>query len=359
VRGGVRYPAIRVLRMVRRRWRLAVTLVCVASMAAAVTITVLPRSAGPVPNAGILAPGSQGPQSKGLPWWDPRGWFSSDAHGPASRVVPGTDLAVPSRPEAVREVVAPRVRRVRELTSRRSEFSRTFLLSDGQRQAVISAGPVNYRDAAKRWMPIDTRVVRSPRAGFSYQNTANVFGSFFSSDPARLVRFESPAGGWLQTGLPGGRRVAPRVSGSTVSYPEILPGVSLEYSVSPSGLKERIVLASASADVADLRFTVRAGGGLAPRAMPGGATGWYAGGELMLVSPAPFMTDARVDRSSPLGHPWSPVGQRTWWDAARSVQTVSVVPSRVWLGGCGAGVAGVGGPDDHHRAGPVPEVQPG
>ena len=213
----------------------------------------------------------------------------------------------------------------------RSEYSRTFLLSDGQRQAVISAGPVNYRDAAGRWEPVSTTVTRSPRAGWSFENTTNVFGSFFSSDPARLVRFRLPAGGWLQTGLPGARRVAPRVSGSTVSYPGILPGVTLEYAVSPTGLKERIVLASASADVAGLRFTVTAGGGLVPRAMPGGATGWYSAAVLALVSPAPFMTDARVDRSTPLGHPWSPVGQRTSWDAARSVQTVTLAPDRKWL----------------------------
>jgi RHS repeat-associated protein len=153
----------------------------------------------------------------------------------------------------------------------------------------------------------------------------------FSGDPARLVRFELPAGGWLQTGLAGARRVAPRVSGSTVSYPGILPGVTLEYAVSPAGLKERIVLASASADVAGLRFTVTAGGGLVPRAMPGGATGWYAGGVLVLVSPAPFMMDARVDRSSPAGHPWSPVAQRMWWDASSRVLTDALVPGRGWL----------------------------
>jgi hypothetical protein len=91
------------------------------------------------------------------------------------------------------------------------------------------------------------------------------------------------------------------------------------------------VLASASADVAGLRFTVTAEGGLVPRAMPGGSTGWYSGSLLALVSPAPFMTDAGTDRSSPLGHPWSAVAQRTSWDAARSVQTVTLAPSAGWL----------------------------
>src|SRR5260370_3081291 len=93
-------------------------------------------------------------------------------------------------------------------------------------------------------------------------------------------------------------------------------------------------MASASADVAGLRFTVTAGGGLVPGVVPGGATGWYAGGALVLVSPAPFMMDARADRSSPAGHPWSPVAQRTWWDGSSRVLTDALVPSR---GGLSAG----------------------
>src|SRR5215469_1582083 len=316
--------------------RLMVLMVVVAVAAGTLTAVHVTVPSGGPGNAAILQPGSQGSQSQGLPWWDPRGWFSSGAHAPASRAVPGTESALPSPAHVVRQAVAPPARRVRELTSMRSESSRTFVLSDGRRQAVISAGPVNYRDAAGRWEPIDTTVVRSPRAGWLFDNTTNVFGSLFSSDPARLVRFELPAGGWLQTGLAGARRVAPRVSGSTVSYPGILPGVTLEYAVSPEGLKERIVLASASADVAGLRFTMMAGGGLVPRAMPGGATGWYsAGGLLMLVSPAPFMMDARTDRSSPLGHPWSPVAQRSWWDASSRVLTAALVPARGWLGAAG------------------------
>src|SRR5215469_6315823 len=210
--------------------RLVVLVVAAAVAAgslAAVHVTV--PSGGPG-NAGILQPGSQGPQSQsqgGVPWWDPRGWFSSGGHAPASNVVPGTELALPSRPHLLKQAAAPSARRVRELTGERTQYSRTYELSDGRRQAVISAVPVNYRDAAGRWEPIDTTVVRSSRARFSFANTTNVFGSYFSSDPSRLVRFELPSGGWLQTGLPGARRVTPQAHGSTVSYPGILPGVTL------------------------------------------------------------------------------------------------------------------------------------
>src|SRR5712691_3037838 len=59
------------------------------------------------------------------------------------------------------------------------------------------------------------------------------------------------------------------------------------------------------------------------------------GGALVLVSPAPVMTDARVDKSTPLGHPWSQVAQRSSWDASSRVLTDALVPGRGWLSAAG------------------------
>jgi hypothetical protein len=196
---------------------LLVVVAVTAGVLTAVHIPGPPAAAGTGAGA-ILQPGSQGTSTGSAPWWDPRGWFSSGSHGPASHAVAGTGLALPSRPRVLHEAVARPARRVRELTGKRTEYSRTYELSDGRRQAVISAGPVNYRDAAGAWEPISTTVTRSSRAGFSFADTTNVFGSYFSSDPSRLVRFELPSGGWLQTGLPGGSRVTPRVAGNVVTY---------------------------------------------------------------------------------------------------------------------------------------------
>src|SRR5258708_35253168 len=82
-------------RAARRRWRLVVALACVVSMAAGVTIAAVPGGgSGRPPNAGILAPGSQGSVAQQHSWWDPRGWFSSGAPAPASPVVPGTAARV-------------------------------------------------------------------------------------------------------------------------------------------------------------------------------------------------------------------------------------------------------------------------
>jgi hypothetical protein len=193
----------------------------------------------PAQNHGLAvqAPGSQGSVSH-LPWWDPRGWFGSGsgAGAPGSHALAGSGAALPSHGQVLRQVKAPPARRVGELAAKRTQYSRTYQLSDGRQQAVLSSVPVNYRDAAGRWEPVNTRVTRSGRAGFAFANTANTFRSFFGSQPGQLVRFEAPGGGWLSIGTSGARPEVPQVSGNMVTYPGIAPGVSLSYQVTPTSL---------------------------------------------------------------------------------------------------------------------------
>src|SRR5258708_11072716 len=228
----------------------------VAAFAVAVSMTLItvvpgsrPGPSGGSGNCVIRAPGSQGSVPQHHSWWDPRGWFGSGSRGRSSHVVAGTAGGLPSRPRVLREAVAPPVRRVGEVVAERTEFSRTYELSDGRRQAVISAGAVNYRDAAGRWEPVSTTVTRSPRAGWLFENTTNVFGSLFSGDPARLVRFGLPGGGWLQTGLAGARRGGPRGSGGAGADSGGLSGGGLGGAGSPAGLEGGGVLASGAAGV--------------------------------------------------------------------------------------------------------------
>src|SRR5215469_14759755 len=113
--------------------RMIVVSVVIAVVAA--TLVTVNTPSGPPPGAGILRPGSQGSLSQ-LPWWDPRGWFSSgSSQAPSSHVVPGTEAALPAPARVLREVKAPPVRRVRELVGKRTQFSRTYELSNGHQQA--------------------------------------------------------------------------------------------------------------------------------------------------------------------------------------------------------------------------------
>jgi RHS repeat-associated protein len=325
--------AWRLLIGARRRWRAVLAVACALSMAAGITIAALPGRTGVPGNSGILPPGSQG----SLPhhsWWDPRGWFGSNG-APSSHVLAGSALALPSHRRMPAQAVAPPLRRVAEITAKRSQYSRTYLLSNGQQQATISTVPVNYRTPSGQWAPISTQLTGSFRPGFVLQDTANTFSSFFGSQPGQQVRFEMPGGGWVSMGFAG--TVAPQAHANTVTYAGIAPGVSVSYQVTPVSLVERVTLASrqAAAAAGSLSFTLQAGGGLSPYRQRDGSIALSrdgAGGAPVLVIPAPVMTDAHKSASSPYGFDWSPkVSQQATWDPATGTMQITVTPDAGWL----------------------------
>src|SRR5262249_62033437 len=126
----------------------------------------------------------------------------------------------------LRQAALGPVHRVRELTGKRNGYSGVYQLSAGQRQAVISAGPVNYLDPAGKWEPISTAVRPSSQPGYQYQDISNVFQSYFGSAAGRLVRFDAPGGGWVSIGLANGRVNRLRGSGDTGTDASIAPGGS-------------------------------------------------------------------------------------------------------------------------------------
>ncbi len=225
----------------------------------------------------------------------------------------------------------PAERRVRELAGRRTPNGRFFQLADGRVQAEISGGPANYRDGEGRFRPIDTRVAAVDRPGFAVGNRTNAFTSLFGGSSARLVRVEQ-GGRLVELGLAGGaRRVAPRVAGSTVTYPGLAGGADVVYEVSAGAVKEKIVLRAAPAGDVSYSFTLRTGG-LTARQGSDGSIEFVrpSGGEPMFVMPPPFMFDDRDDANSPYGKAWSDkVTQRL---AQRGgTTTVTVTPDRAWL----------------------------
>src|SRR5215469_9000241 len=229
----------------------------------------------------IQAPGSNG-SVHARPWWDPRGWFGGGGGGAPSAHAIADFKPATGRPPGHVAGQGPRkaAHRVRELTAKRGEYSRVYQMSDGTEQQVISAGPVNYQASSGQWAPISTKVQQSAKPGYAFQNVTNTYQSYFGSSAGQLVRFSAPGGGWLAEGLAGARVAAPRVSGDTVTYPSVAPGVSLSYQVTPQSLVERITLASPAAakSLSSLRFMVKAGGGLVPQAGKDGSIALSRGG---------------------------------------------------------------------------------
>jgi RHS repeat-associated protein len=320
----------RMIAAARRYGPLVACLAVLALVAGGGSLVVLPHRAGPPRAGAVLAPGSQGSLAH-HPWWDPRGWFGGSGV-PKSRTIAA--VGGPQTGRRLRQVASPPVRRVRELTAKRTADTRVYQLSDGRLQADVSAVPVNYRDTHGAWQPISTLVRPTAQAGFAFANTSNTFRSFFGTTAGRLVQLDAPGGGWLAVGLDGAHAGRPAVAGNTVTYRGVAPGADLSYQVTPTALKESVTLASASA-ASSFSYAIKVGGGLVPWQRRDGSIAFSrdgAGGPAVLVLPKPVMTDARRVASSPYGMAWSAkVSQSVAWDGSAGVLHVTVAADQGWL----------------------------
>jgi hypothetical protein len=193
-----------------------VVLVVVLGLLAGGLPALVTGSPGSGPGHGVAAqaPGSQG-SVHSLPWWDPRGWLGGGGGAPAAHAIADYKPAAARPPGRVAGQGPHKpAHRVRELTSKRTEYSSTYQMPDGTRQQVISAGPVNYQTSPGQWAPISTKVRRSPKAGFAFQDVANTFGSYFGSSAAAGA--VPAAGARLGEHRPG-RRAGPGPEGQRVN----------------------------------------------------------------------------------------------------------------------------------------------
>jgi YD repeat-containing protein len=239
----------------------------------------------------------------------------------------------PPKSQAAPQVrVDPNAKRVAELPERRNANASVYRLSDGREQEVLSAYPVHYQDAHGAWQPIDTSVVPVHQNGFSVGNETNAYRSYFSSSADQLVRLEQGSA-FVQMGADGAHVGAPTVSKDTVTYTDALPGASLNYQVGAQALKEQIVLSKAPASGTAYSFTLKVGG-FEPRQRPDGSIAFYGAesNQAALVIPAPYMSDAKPDASSPYGTAYSTkVSQTMTWDAKSGTLHLTIRPDATWL----------------------------
>jgi RHS repeat-associated protein len=285
-----------------------------------------------LPQVAYAATGSDDDDGKGIVD-SVKGWFRDDDRHLADP--PSHDeLGVAERQKLPKGRNAPKARRVKELTGKRTPNTRFWRMSDGRVQAEVSAIPTSYRDArTKSWKDIDTQVRASGVKGFEYANTTNSASSYFGSDRDRLVSFRTAGGGQSVTfGLAGGGsgRLKPVAQGGTVTYKDAVSGADLAYEVGPGRVKENIVLAQRPTGPVSFTFILEAKG-LTPKAGKDGSIGFY--GETkspVLVIPPAFMTDARKDATSPYGFAHSSaVRQKLTRDGKGWKLTVT--PDAKWL----------------------------
>lgn len=210
----------------------------------------------------------------------------------------------------------PKAKRVKELTSKRSESARYWRLSDGRTQVELSPEPTSYQSGSGKdaaWKPIDTTVGTSADKAFVFANTTNSGLSWFSDRPEDLVKFAAPEGQTATLGLDGieAKSLKPTAKGSKVAYADAFgEGTDLEYVTGPGRVQEFIVLDKAPAKGTEqlvYTFTLDVSKDLYPVEHPDGSIGIY--GELantpVMVIPAAYMTDEKKDASSPYGTSYS------------------------------------------------------
>ncbi|WP_020608208.1 DNRLRE domain-containing protein [Actinokineospora enzanensis] len=221
--------------------------------------------------------------------------------------------------------------RVRELTEQRSAATQVFQLSDGRQEVELSARPQYYRAANGEWLDIDTSVRDRPADGYRYANDTNAFTSSFGDDTGRLAGF-ALGGTRVDMGLAGAHRPAKAiVDGSTVRYPDAIPGAELSYQVTRGALKERITLSAPPKDDPAYRFTLHLDG-VTALARPDGSIAFHGkdDGPPLYVLPRPFMTDATTDAKSPHDKVWSDKVTQTVEQHGADV-TITVAADPAWL----------------------------
>ena len=183
--------------------------------------------------------------------------------------------------------------RVRELGSKRSESSKSYEMSDGTTQVELSTQPMHFRDGNGKWQDIDTGVVAGSGED-AFENAKNGFRTRFGKSSDHLVSFEVD-GRSIGLGLAGDKRkLTPAADGSTVTFPDVFGTADVRYHVSPTGLKEDIVLAGTTDAASEFSFELRTSGLVAKPQADGSI--WFVkhndDTQPAYVMPAPFMYDA-------------------------------------------------------------------
>ena len=116
---------------------------------------------------------------------------------------------------------------------------------DGSRTLELYSEPA-FRDTGRGWVPIDPTVRPTGDAAVPFAAEGGVRPIRFGRQPSRVAEV-ALAAGTVTLSAPELAVGAPRAEGNDVRYPDVAPDTDLRYAVSGHGLKEELVLRSATA----------------------------------------------------------------------------------------------------------------
>lgn len=143
-----------------------------------------------------------------------------------------------------------------ELTELRTQRSKTFLDADGSKTARFFTGPVHYQASDGSWSEIVNTLVPSDRSGYAWRNSAGSFYVHFKAvaDSTDMVLVTDGTRS-ISFGFDGVTNPSPGVvSGSTITYPNVRPGMDLVYEMRSGEVKEFVVLDQAPTEPLVLDF---------------------------------------------------------------------------------------------------------
>src|SRR5258706_10789208 len=181
-----------------------------------------------------------------------------------------------------------------EILADRTDFSQTFAEPGGGFETTESLVPQRVQQPDGSWVPVDTALSAQPDG--SVAPAAILTGLALSGGGAGPLLTLSQGGRSLAVSSPFGTLPAPAVAGSTATYADVLPGVNLLVSATPTGVSEVIEVMSAAAAANPaldlLRFPV-SGSGLSVSADGAGGLAAADGqGRVVFSAPAPQMWDS-------------------------------------------------------------------
>ena len=214
----------------------------------------------------------------------------------------------------------------------RGERFELFDAGGGVRVARLFAGPVNVQDPVSgAWSRIDPSLVVNP-AGRLVPRVSGVPVSFgASAGVSELARMGRP-GSVAVLRLAGAANSRGVVAGEAVTYPEVSPGVDLEYRVGANLVKTTLLVKNAAGVGSGVwRFPMSLDAGLTPVVLPsGGVQVRDASGQVVGLVPTPLMWDSKSDLASGDPGVYGPIRLGVEGDAA-SGWTLVVTTDVAWL----------------------------
>jgi hypothetical protein len=196
-------------------------------------------------------------------------------------------------PSEVPTVEAPQEAKSVELKNSRTATSDTFALEEGKQETRIYPEPVNYRDAAGRWQPIEENLELG--AGGAIGNKAGpvvlTLPRQLGTEPVRL----GTGKGWVSDRLLGSPTGVADVARNSATYPGAKAGTTFQLRSLPGAVKETIELADAS-QPSTFRFELAASSGVTPVLEEDGSVVFrQANGTALARVPAPTVADGASD----------------------------------------------------------------